>query len=259
LAGAHSLVQSLDGIPVVTEFQLGMGRVIFSADPIELHGDPRYQSYAHAFYHALCDSFDLHGEKIEPAQSPVHCFRVPSQDGREIVVLVNHSETEAAGELTVPSSAGEVRLSLRARMTGAIVAEKGNGVRAVESSADVWVDSKVLIGSDLHFMAISMDEQTLDSSRAMLLLPMGEGQLHIPGAGRWQKPIVLVGEVAGAQWRQFESFQPVQDGNMLMLPIPSARSLSMMILCDAGDQKAVVKQMENFVNRPWSPTSLGEL
>ena len=259
LAGAHSLVESRDGNPVVTEFQLGKGRVIFSADPIELHGDPRYQSYAHAFYHALCDSFDLHGEKIEPAQSPVHCFRVPSQDGREIVVLVNHSETEAAGELTVPSSAGEVRLSLRARMTGAIVAEKGNGVRAVESSADVWVDSKVLIGSDLHFMAISMDEQTLDSSRAMLLLPMGEGQLHIPGAGRWQKPIVLVGEVAGAQWRQFESFQPVQDGNMLMLPIPSARSLSMMILCDAGDQTAVVKQMENFVNRPWSPTSLGEL
>jgi hypothetical protein len=63
--------------------------VIFSADPIELHGDPRYQLYAHAFYRALCESLHMSGEKIEPAQAPVHCFRVPSQDGREITVLVN--------------------------------------------------------------------------------------------------------------------------------------------------------------------------
>jgi hypothetical protein len=255
LAGARSLVESQDGMPVVTEFQLGKGRVIFSADPIELHGDPRYQSYAHAFYGALCDRHDLHGEKLKPAQAPVHCFRVPSQDGREIIVLVNHSETESACDLVIPFSVGEVTLSLQARLSGAVVAGKANGVHAVESSADVRVNHELPIGSDLHFMAISMNEQPLDKSRALLLLPMGEGALRIPDPGRWQRPLVLIGEVAGAQWKKYESFHPQQDGNMLKLPIPAIRSLSMMILCEAGDQASAVRQMEAWVDRPWSLVS----
>lgn len=255
LAGAHSLVESQDGMPVVTEFQLGAGRVIFSADPIELHGDPRYQSYAHAFYGALCENFRLSREKIEPTQAPVHCFRIPSQDGLEMVVLVNYSETDAVHDVVIPSNAGEVSLSLHARMSGAIVTGKNKELQAVESSADVWVNHEVLIGSDLHFMAISMDEQPLDSTRALLLLPMGEGQLRISNAIRWQRPVVLLGEVAGAQWKQHESFQPEQDGSMLKLPIQAVRSLSMMILCEAADQVAAVKRVETLVNQPWSVVS----
>jgi hypothetical protein len=252
LAGAHSLVESLDGTPVVTEFQLGKGRVIFSADPIEMHGDPRYQPYAHAFYHALCQSFHLSAENVEPAEAPVHCFRVPSQDGREITVLVNHSEKDDVRDLVVSSRAGDVSLSLRPRLSGAIVVGKSKGVEAIESSADVRVNRELLIGGDLHFMAISMNGQPLDQSRSMLLLPMGEGQLSIPGASRWQQPLVLVGEVAGAQWKLYESFRPARDGGMLKLSIPPVRSLSMMILCEASDQAAAVKQVEALTNQPWS-------
>jgi hypothetical protein len=255
LAGARSLVESDNRVPVVTEFELGNGRVIFSADPIELHGDPRYQPYAHAFYAALCNSLHLHGEKLEPVEAPVHCFRVPSQDGREIIVLVNHSETDDAHDLVIPSSAGEVSLSLRARLSGAVVAGKGGGVDAIESSADVRVNHELLIGSNLHFMAISMNEQPLDKSRALLLLPMGEGEMRIPEADRWQQPMLLIGEIEGAKWKQYESFRPQRDGNMLKLPISASRSLSMMILCEAADQASAVGRMEAWVNRPWSLVS----
>jgi hypothetical protein len=252
LAGAHSLVESVDGIPVVTEFQLGNGRVIFSADPIELHGDPRYQPYAHAFYHALCENFHMSGEKVEPAQAPVHCFRVPSQNEQEIVVLVNHSETDAVRDVVVSSRAGDVTLTLQARLSGAVVVGKSNRVQAIESSADVRVNRELLIGSDLHFMAISLNEQSLDNSHTLLLLPMGEGQLRIPNASRWQQPVVLLGEVTGAQWKQYESFRPEVDGSVLKLPIPPVRSLNMMILCETANQAAAVKQIEAAVNQPWS-------
>jgi hypothetical protein len=63
----------------------------------------------------------LSGEKIEPAQAHVHRFRVPSQDGREISVLVNYSEKDAARELSVPCAAGAVTLSSQARMSGVVV------------------------------------------------------------------------------------------------------------------------------------------
>jgi hypothetical protein len=90
-----------EGMPVVTDFELGKGRVIFSADPLELHGDPRYQHYAHAFYHALCGSFHLSGEQIEPSQAPVHCFRVPSQDSREMIVCEAADQTAAVKQMEV--------------------------------------------------------------------------------------------------------------------------------------------------------------
>lgn len=170
-------------------------------------------------------------------------------------MLVNHSEKDAVLEGVVPSSAGDITLSLRARFSGAVVAGKSKGVQAVESSTDVRVNREVLIGSDLHFMAISMNEQPLDSSRALHLLPMGEGQLRIPGASRWQQPVVLLGEVAGAHWKQYESFRPEQDGGMLKLPIQAAHSLRMMILCEAADQAAAVKHLEASVNRSWSLAS----
>ena len=39
--GARVLLADVDGHPVVTEFGYGTGRVVFSADPVELHGDPQ--------------------------------------------------------------------------------------------------------------------------------------------------------------------------------------------------------------------------
>lgn len=255
LAGAHSLVASRDGVPVVTEYQLGRGQVIFSADPIELHGDPRYQPYAHEFYSALCGNLHLSGEKIEPAHAPVHCFRVPSQDEREIMVLVNYSENEEARDFVVSCNAGDVSLSLNPRLSGALVTGKDKNLLAVESSASVQVNRELLIRSDLHFMAISMNEQPLGISHAVLLLPIGQGRLSISGANHWQQPVVLVGEVVGALWKQYESFRPEQFGNMLTLSIQASRSLSMMILCEARDQAAVAKLVEDSVNQPWTLAS----
>lgn len=251
LAGARSLAESRDGIPVVTEYRLGQGRVIFSADPLELHGDPRYQSYAHAFYRALCASLNLSGEKIDPVQAPVHCFRVPSQDGREITVLVNYSQKDDVPEVVVPSSAGDVCLSLRAQLSGAVVTGTDKGVQAVESSGNVLVNRQELIGSDLHFMAISMDGHSLDVSRALLLLPMEQGQLRIQNASRWKRPVVLVGEVIEEQWKQCENFRPEQDGNILKLPILASRALSMMIVCEEAGKSTAIEQIETWVNSPW--------
>jgi hypothetical protein len=251
LAGASVLVESHDGHPVVTKYLLGDGCVIFSADPIELHGDPRYQPYAHEFYRALCDQLRISGEKVDPTRTPVHCFRVPSQDQREIMVLVNHSETETAHNFHLSCSAGDVSLTLQPRLSGAVVVGKDNLIQAVEGSADVRVNRELLAGSDLHFMAISLTEAPLESSSALLLLPMGEGHLRIAGANRWKRPVALVGEIAAARWTQYESFLPEQDGGMLKLPVTSTRSFSMILMCESAHQSVAVKQIETWVNQPW--------
>ena len=157
--------------------------------------------------------------------------------------------------MVVPCSAGKVALSLQPRLSGAIVNGKNKKVHAVESSGDVRVNGELLIGSDLHFMALSMNEQPLDSSTALLLLPMGEGQLLIPGATRWHQPVVLVGEVVAEQWRQYESFRPVQANGALKIPINAVRNLSMIIVCETVDQAAQIKRIEVWVKEPWTVAS----
>jgi hypothetical protein len=77
----------------------------------------------------------------------------------------------------------------------------------------------------------------------------------LPGANRWQQPVVLVGEVVAEQWKQYESFRPEQDGGTLKLPIQAVRNLSMMIVCEAADQAAQIKRMEAWVKQPWTLAS----
>ncbi|MDR3739692.1 MAG: hypothetical protein P4L40_11825 [Terracidiphilus sp.] len=252
LAGAKSLVETHDGVPVVTEFALGRGRVLFSTDPIELHGDPRYQSYAHAFYAALCADLGLSGEVLEPPMVPVHRFRVPAQDQREITVLVNYSKAEEARAFSLPTAAGRVELTLKPMLSGAVVVNKDKGVEAVESSADVRINGELVIASDAHFMAISLDEHALARTAALLLLPMGEGALRLANASRWKSPTVLAGEVKSGMWKQQESFCPQIQGGLLEVPVAAQRAFSMLIVCETGAERQAIEQVERTVTEPWS-------
>ncbi len=250
-AGANVLLQTKDGTPVVTEFHHGSGRVIFSLDPIELHGDPRYQWHPHAFYEALLSTLRLEGEPVEPNDAPVHCFRVPSQDDRQIVVLVNHNSEKGVQDISVSSADTRVSLRLEPRMSGVVVSAPGKGVLALETSGDAFEGEQLLIGTDLHTMAISFGEGSLLNSRRLLLLPMAQGTIRIPKASRWRKPVVLVGEIAGARWRQDERFLPAVTAGMLELPITPDRALSMLMLCESGQENAVEQEMEVWTNTPW--------
>jgi hypothetical protein len=249
--GAQILLAGTDGTPIVTEFKRGHGRVIFSSDPIELHGDPRYQEYAHVFYRQLVSTFNLKTERIEPSNAHVHVFRVPSQDSREIVVLVNYDHHNTAQNLVVPVAERNVKLTLQPWMSGALVGDSKVGLQAVESSADVFENDQLLIGSNLHFMAMSFGTDSLRTTQRMLILPMGEGLMRMPQAGQWHRPVVLGGQVTGGRWKQDERFIPAETNRVLALPIHASRSLSMLILCESGTEMDAIRQIETWVNSPW--------
>ena len=195
--------------------------------------------------------FNLNTDTIDPKDAPVHVFHVPSQDSREIVVLVNYDHHNSARDLVIPVADRNVKLTLRPWMTGMVVGDAKTGIQAVESSADVFENDELLIGSDLHFMAISFCLDALRTTSRMLILPMGEGEIRVPNAGKWHRAIVLAGCVVGGRWKQDEQFIPVKSNAVLTLPINASRSLSMLILCEAGMEADAIRQMETWVNAPW--------
>jgi hypothetical protein len=248
-AGAKVLLLDADGHPVVTLFERGKGRVLFSADPIELHGDPRYQPYAQRFYRALLQTLQLTGEIITPANENIHCFRVPSQDERHISVLVNHgTETQ---QFTLPTATGNARLALNAHLPGAVVSQAGKGIQAVESSGDVLEDGRPLLLTNLHVMAVAFGQQPLARASRVLLLPMGTGSITLHTANAFAHPTLLMGEIVDGRWKQYAA-QPLSVVNgALTLAIDDQRSLSMLLLCEDNDRAAIIAEMELWANSPW--------
>ncbi len=252
LAGASSLLDSATGIPIVTEFHRGKGRVIFSTDPIEFHGDPRYQPYVYVFYRAVAQRFGLSGEKVSPADAPLHRFRVPSQDGRKIDVFVHYDGSSTLTDAVLPMDGNEdLHLSLGPRMSGVAVRLPDGGMQMVEGSGEVRVGKQLLFSSDLHLMAIAADGGSLLTSKRLILLPMGRGEIHIPEPNRWHSPVVLVGGITGGSWRLDQRFTPRRTRTALHLTVDAGHALSMMLVCETEDQSEAVRRLEVQANRPW--------
>ena len=251
LAGAEALAVTEENEPVVAQFACGKGKVIFSADPVELHGDARYADYAQKFYAALCSRFALQREQIEPADAHVHCFRVASQDKREIRILVHHLDQGPSQSITLSTAAGKVRMALRARMTGAVVSEAGKGIVAVESSGDVVLDGKLQVAASLHFMVITLDDDALSASTMQLLLPMSEGELRMPNVQRWQNPVVCTGEVVDGVWHDNGQLETSLLNGMLRIKIDQHHALAMLLICEASESAKAARRVETLVKEPW--------
>ena len=247
--GAHVLLADVDGHPVVTEFGYGKGRVIFSADPIELHGDPRFQTYAHAFYRALVATLKVPSELVDAQTGDVHCFRVPSQDNRQIKVLVNHGP--AKQEIKVATASGSARLWLKSHLPGVVVTDPSTGIQAVESSGDVFENAMPLVSSDLHIMAISFGREPLATAGRVLLLPMGTGRFTLHSRRSFTRPVLLMGEIAGGRWKQYSATPLVTSEGGPSVEMTAELSLSMLILCEDADRTGAVSQMEVWMQAPW--------
>lgn len=244
--GAKVLLAGADGHPIVTEFQRGRGRVIFSADPIELHGDPRYQTYGHAFYKALLEEFGLSSEAVDPQDGCIHCLRVPSQDERRIFVLVNHSEARV--EVGMPSG---IRLALGSHLPGVVVTGPKGGVQMVETSGDVFEDGRPLLATDLHVMAIGFGHQPLTMAARLLILPMAVGSVTLHTQRPFAQPMLLMGEIVDGRWKQYRSEAiPFADGG-LRISVTGEDALAMLLVCERKDQDACIAELEVWATTPW--------
>ena len=248
--GAQVLLSDVEGHPIVTEFVYGKGRVVFSADPVELHGDPRFQGYAHEFYRALMMALKIPDEDVQAQRGSVHCFRVPSQDARQIKVLVNHGPKRQ--EIAVVSAtSSSVRLSLGSRLPGVLVSEADRGVQVVESSGDVFEDGRPLLSTDLHVMALSFGREPLATAWRVLLLPMGTGKLTLHTRRNFTNPVLLMGEIVAGRWQQHAAMPLVRAADGLTVEVTAELSLAMLLLCEEADRKGTASQMEVWMQAPW--------
>ncbi len=249
-AQAKVLAATADGIPVVLEYKLGSGRVLYSTDPLELHA-PDGNPDGPRFYASLLNRLDVRREQVEPAAAPIHAYRVATHDGESVHVALNYDDV-SLDRVDLSVAAGTVRFSLPAHRPAVVATDANGKIIAIEGAGDIRCGEEALLDAASHLIALTLDRQPLTRSTRLLLLPMGAGEVEIPHAARWRKPTVVVGAVERRHWKTYESFDPILAGDRLRVKIDADRNLSMVLVVESGDEQGAIALAEERVLRPWA-------
>jgi hypothetical protein len=222
--------------------------VILSLDPIELHGDPRFHTYAHQFYSALLETLAIQRATPTSSFGAVHLFSVPSQDSRAIHVLVNHGDEP--DNITFSTPSGQIRLQLGSRLPGVAVTSV-RGLQAVETSGNLYFNHSQILESDLHLILICLDEKSIAESCQLLILPMATGSFTLHRTEALHNPVLLVGEISEGKWRQNFEAAISFTGATLSVTIDNRFALAMLLLCEGNTRDAAIQNVETLSQTPW--------
>lgn len=218
----------IGGVPVALDNRLGMGRVVWLIDPVELHADP-WPVYA-----ALLGEMGL-THAVSPAPETLHSHRVHGADGAVAYLLFN----TAKGPLTVTIAdlAEPVEITLAPNAGGAVLFGGGGELLAVEGRAVSVSGSEVLRASETAALASLGGD--LRQSSPLVLLPMGQsGEVSAPSAAELE---ATVGEVVGGRWRVYETLR--SGGSLELDP---ARARSWVLLARPDDATSEARLLERM-------------
>lgn len=247
---ATPLAESSAGIPTVFENRLGGGKVIFTTDPFEAHA-PVENPDGLRFYRALLDRLGVATDPVEPLDAEIHAYSIETHDHETVRVAVNYGSGDVAS-VRLGAGSQAVTFSLGGHKPGLAALRPDGAVVAFEGSGKAGHNGKALLDSDLHTAAAALDREPLVSSKRWMLLPMGQGVIRIPNAGRWSQPKAVVGAVERGRWKTYETFDPAATGGALSIPIDADRNLGILLVCEAGDEPACTSLVEKLIIRPWT-------
>ena len=208
---------------VLVRRALGKGQVLFLNDPIELHADRATlrKVYAHLF--------DLPPLSRE---SDVLAYRLPTLDG-ELRLLLNEGEEARTLELAAATLALPGGSQVAAHVTA------DGRITAVATDGAVSLGAPFASGSGRKLI-LALDGKGLETAEALLVLPLGEGDLRLA-----RDLPVAVGEIVDGRWRTYETLPTCTE-----VAITELRSTALLLLCPAEQRERWCKAVEILVTRP---------
>lgn len=208
---------------VLVRHSLGQGQVLFLNDPVELHANREAlrKVYAHLI-------------PVSPLtkDTGVLAYHLPTQDG-ELRLLLNESaepRTLALPQIELPIPAGS---QVAAHVT------KAGAVTALAMDGAATLGTPFASGSGRQ-LVLSLDGQDVAKAAALLVLPLGEGELKLT-----RDLPVTVGEVVDGTWRAYETLPSSQD-----VAINELRSTAFLLLCPADQRDRWTQAVAALVTQP---------
>ena len=171
------LRRAADGSPLLVENRLSRGTVIFSTDPIELHSVPARRESDLALYRSVLAKAGVSPIDLRPDDPLVHAFRVPMQDGGQVYVLFNTDDSRPAKTVTLADCRPPITLSVAFKRPGLVWFDGHGALRAVEAQGGCRLGDRTVLQDETGGMVLSLDQQDLRRSRAVLLMPLRPGSI----------------------------------------------------------------------------------
>lgn len=248
---AEGIAQTSEGHPVIMTNKVGRGRVFYSVDIPEMHAPARTTDIGRMVYASFLEWAGVKRFALQPDNPSVHFFQSVTSRGELLFTLVNRDDSLPFQQAHFETPAGEVRVDVARRMTGAIAVTASGEVQSIETSGIVQGHAETCCDSSAHIMLFSLDKRDLRQSEALCLLPMGEGKLRIRSSVLDDSTRMEVGSFQDGQWVRLEEAQLSPQGGWIEVNITQDRNLSVILMAPSTQMgKAIellTKHLENAV------------
>ncbi|NLC56783.1 MAG: hypothetical protein GX774_08115 [Armatimonadetes bacterium] len=258
-AGAQVIATAADGAPAAVLHTVGAGRVVFLAEPMELHSTAETLATDVGVYRKVLALAGVQPLAITPDDPLLHVFRVPLKDGGSVYVLFNADESKPEREVTLairppqPGGLGEppsgLTCVLSKQRPGLVWIDGAGRLRAVEAGRRVSSGDQVLLECLGQTILFSADGQDLRESRAVVVLPLAAGSAQVAAGGVSGTPAAEVGEVCEGRWRRYEGLPVRLSGGLAALRVPGEAAGSILLVGSARHLPAARKQVQTLMTQ----------
>ena len=221
---------------------LGAGSVFYTPVPVEMTADDCAPLYRRVLAAA--------GVKAETPEAPagVFCARVETVEAGGTWVMVHAGAKGAPARV----SAARTSLMLAPGKTGLLRVDGDGLPLAVEAQGAVTCAGRQMLEIAGHAMVAALDGKALGASRAVLVLPVGAGEVRFTGdaaaarftgdaaaarfkgASGWKDAVVQAGEFRRGRWTVL-STEPAAGKGGPAVRIPAGRRNDLFLLCERAD------------------------
>ena len=255
LQGAKAASEDGEGRPVAVVNGLGKGRVLFSADPVEVDEDALGESQ---IYNAFLSMAGIQGLHLSPSDVPHHCFEVHTQRGSAFVL---YDRQEASRHepfhmgLPKPFQEREIvptrlhdsdlTLGLAPMKPGFAHIAADGSLLALESQGDVLYRGTKVLETDTHCIVVSLDGKDLRQSESLLFVALYPGRVRLFTEKEALRGIL--GQLRGGRWHSLTDQPLTQDGESLTMTTTDDSSLEIILIgTDLAGTKRRLETLAGF-------------
>jgi len=238
LEGAQSVALDQDGQPVTVLNKLGEGKVLFTADPVEVDAETLAQS---GLYPAFLQLAGIEGHKLAPDDPELHCFAVGTQRG-QAYVLYNRHQARAhepfhmglpkpfTPDDTVQVSLPEAKLTmaLAPMKPGFAHISRQGALLAVECQGKVEHRGAMVMDTDTHATVIALDDKDVRESEHLAVIGLYPGEVRLGSSVTGLQ--AEVGELRDGQWQALGGVPLEQGDGTVGLAVDEAVALEIILV-----------------------------
>lgn len=193
LSGAEALYSDKSGNPVITQFSLGSGKVVYSTDPLERFTNADSFPDDVKLYQYVLSLAGVQTAKLKASTSSIKTFVTKLKDGGSIREILNTSTADVRVELEVEGN--PVKFKMGANQAGYIRTNSNGDITAIMLSGSITKGNVKYVENNAYAQIMSFDGKDISHSQKLLVMPQETKSFQISNDAEWKNLRVVYGQI----------------------------------------------------------------